>query len=521
MGCRRAHGVARWAIWSPGVLLFVLCGCALLPWNSFLDPTKVGRFGLDAHEGGIRRVLTARDTPPGIANATEPTPDDLAPTYEEYRLGPGDTVALNIPDLIAQGQPFQAVLEVSALGEIRVPEIGSIKVTGLTEAELEREVAARLKEAAILPRPTITAFLQVKRSRVVTVIGAVGQSGTYPIGEPDLRLLDVLGMIGDVSPNVKKMYVIRRESGKAGELPAGPAPTAPASAPWVIPPPGAEGAAPGGLMTTAGTALQEPGQAPAKKELEEVLTPPAKSRPATGEAVRSSQPAFGPIIFDPQTGQVIEPPPQEPRVEAPAAPRAPEQAPEKARLEEPFDWSNIESYELEQRVIAIDVGELKAGNARYNIAVRNRDVVNVPVDTGVFYMMGEIQRPGVYAFGGRDITIKQSLAIAGGFTPLAWPQRCELIRREPGTDKQTTLTVDLDAIYYGLQEDLYLRDDDVVNIGTHVVAPFLFVIRNSFRFTYGFGFVYDRNFADVDSYGQKVNPQILAEQRRAQRGLSF
>jgi hypothetical protein len=53
------------------------------------------------------------------------------------------------------------------------------------------------------------------------------------------------------------------------------------------------------------------------------------------------------------------------------------------------------------------------------------------------------------------------------------------------------------------------------------VAPFLFVIRNSFRFTYGFGFVYDRNFADKDSYSSKINPEVLEQQRRAQRGLPF
>ncbi len=194
---------------------------------------------------------------------------------------------------------------------------------------------------------------------------------------------------------------------------------------------------------------------------------------------------------------------------------------EPLKLEEPFEWEKAEGLGLEQRVIAIDLTELRNGNARYNVVVRDRDVINVPIDTGLFYIMGEVNRPGVFAFGGREITVKQALAICGGFSAMAWPQRCELVRREPGTDKQFTRSVNLDAIFAGLDEDFYLRDDDILNVGSHLVAPFLFVIRNSFRFTYGFGFVYDRNFADKDSYGSRINPEIVEQQRRSQRGLPF
>jgi len=66
-----------------------------------------------------------------------------------------------------------------------------------------------------------------------------------------------------------------------------------------------------------------------------------------------------------------------------------------------------------------------------------------------------------------------------------------------------------------------LKDDDIVNVGSNIITPFLFVIRNSFRFTYGFGFVYDRNFADRDSYNARVNPEAAAALRRQLRGLPF
>ena len=556
MGCLRALCATLRGRPLAGVLLVSLFGCAMVPPNSFIDPTKVGRFGLDSQEGGIRRVLTPRDTPPGLASATDPTPEDLVAVYEDYRLMSGDVVAVSIEDLLTGGRPFAAALQVSNLGEIRIPELGSIRVVGLTEQELEQEIGARLKEAGLLPKPVVVAAMQLRRGRIFTVLGAVAAPGAYQIADPDLRLLDAVGMAGDVGATAKRIYVIRRGSAAGTETPSEPVPTPPAQKELVIPPPVDQDAPPGGLMTMCGTgrlpaeqgrsagtaeilsadrnAAQEP---PTKQELADIMSPATKQSPAgdgrvtpvTQKTDQASKPVFQPLIFDPQTGRVMQAEPEAPqrgvgRASAPAnQPPAPvaRELPSEERLEKPFDWENVEESQFEQRVIAIDVTELKNGNPRYNVVVRDRDVVNVPIDTGVFYMMGEVNRPGVYAFGGRDITIKQALAIVGGFSAMAWPQRCEVIRREPGTDKQLTMTVNLDAIWAGMEEDFFLRDDDIVNVGTHIVAPFLYVIRNSFRFTYGFGFVYDRNFADKDSYGGRTNPETLAEQRRALRGLSF
>ena len=526
MGCRRALSGATGRRLSVGALLMALCGCAMVPPNSFIDPTKVGRFGIDAQEGGIRRILSPRETPPGQANAVEPTPDDLVAQYTDYRLVPGDILSITIQDLLESGRPYQAGVEVSTLGEIRVPEVGSFKVLGLTEQEIEQEIATRLSEAKILPRPVVIVTVQQKRGRMFSIIGAVRQYGPYPITDPDLRLLEAIGMGADISANADRCYVIRQGTAPTGAAPKAPVPEVPRAREQVIPPPADEGSGPrGGMLSSVGRGAvgggvgQEP---PTRAELADVMAVPStQAKPATRATGPGSEPGFPPIIFDPQTGQVLEmtrpaPPTEAPRAEAP--PAAP---PTKQSFEKPFDWDEAQELGFEQRVIAIDLKELKAGNPRYNIVVRNRDVIHIPFDTSVFYVMGEVNRPGVYGFSGREITVKQALAICGGFTQLAWPQRCDLIRREPGTDKQVTRTVNLDAIFAGLEDDFFLRDDDILNVGTHFVAPFLFVIRNSFRFTYGFGFVYDRNFADQDAVAGKPNPQTVQEAKRAARGLPF
>ena len=77
--------------------------------------------------------------------------------------------------------------------------------------------------------------------------------------------------------------------------------------------------------------------------------------------------------------------------------------------------------------------------------------------------------------------------------------------------------INLDAILAGDQPDFFLRPNDIINVGSTAVAPFLATIRNSFRMSYGFGFVYDRNFADQYSYTARINPQTIDQSRRAQR----
>lgn len=525
MGLRGALSRASGIAVCLGMLLPGLSGCAML--NGFLDPTKVGSFPLEYKESGIRRILTPRDTPPGPPNASEPTPEDLVPVFADYRLAPGDIVALSIQDLYQTGLPHQVALDISPTGNLRVPQLGSVKVAGLTEVEVEDELAARFRDAGILPEPDVQVFMQTRRRRTFVVRGLVGQAGVYPIGDPDTRMLDVIGLARDIGSSVLKIYVIRRGSAIGGDEVVEPFAEQPAADELIIEPPVDDEDFEVDFSAAGLVAYQEPPpeRQPEREheqeraDLEAVIAPgPATQPDERGTPAEEAEPPFPPLIFDPQTGELVEgtPPPEaEPAPEEPTA-LFPEMEPE-----EPFDWDDVPGLELEQRVIEIDVRALLAGDPRYNIVIRDRDVINVPVDTGVFYLMGEVNRPGVYAFSGRDITIKQAIAMCGGFSPLAWPQRCEIIRHEPGTDKQLTIPVNLDALFAGLEYDLFLRDDDIINVGTHFVSPFLFVIRNSFRFTYGFGFVYDRNFADKDAYGAKQNPQSRADQEKARSGLPF
>ena len=155
---------------------------------------------------------------------------------------------------------------------------------------------------------------------------------------------------------------------------------------------------------------------------------------------------------------------------------------------------------IRTRLIRIPVEKLLAGDPRFNIIIEPGDTINVPVDIiGEFAIMGNVNRSGYIDITGRPMTLKMAIAAAGGLGPLAVPKNVEVIRRI-GTAREEIVLVDLDRIASGEQPDFFIKPNDLINVGTDPAARWRAVLRNAFRATYGFGFVYDRNFADID-YG--------------------
>jgi hypothetical protein len=158
------------------------------------------------------------------------------------------------------------------------------------------------------------------------------------------------------------------------------------------------------------------------------------------------------------------------------------------------------------RLIRIPADKLSIGDPRYNIIIKPGDSIFVPVDIiGEFYVTGNVNKTGTVLLTGRPMTLKQAIAAAGGLGPLAWPKRCEIVRRI-GRAHEEIVMVNLDKIASGETPDFFIKPNDLINVGTHATARWRAVLRNAFRATYGFGFVYDRNFANQDFFGQTFNP---------------
>jgi hypothetical protein len=175
---------------------------------------------------------------------------------------------------------------------------------------------------------------------------------------------------------------------------------------------------------------------------------------------------------------------------------------------EPMPTTTEGGFQFEPPAVPTDVRVIKVpyqqlndnGDMRYNIVIRPGDIIWVPNPViGEYYMGGHVQRVGVYSLTARKITLKQAVVGAGMLDQLAIPQRTQIVRRLEGQDREVFTTVDLAKIFAGEQPDIYLKPEDNVMVGTNFVAPFIAAVRNGFRITYGFGFLYDRNYFDTNN----------------------
>jgi len=95
-----------------------------------------------------------------------------------------------------------------------------------------------------------------------------------------------------------------------------------------------------------------------------------------------------------------------------------------------------------------------------NVPVQAGDVINVP-QAGMYFVDGAVHRPGSYPIG-RNYTVTQALAAAGGLDPeLADSDSVTIYRRRSPTDMDT-IPVNIDEVLALKSPDLQVQPDDVI-----------------------------------------------------------
>lgn len=112
------------------------------------------------------------------------------------RLGAGDTVRIQVfqnPDLTLETR-------VQESGSISYPLIGSVKLAGLSVVEAEKVIAAALKTGGFMQLPQVTITTVQSRRKQVSVLGAVGRPGQFPLDAINTKLSDMVAIAGGISP---------------------------------------------------------------------------------------------------------------------------------------------------------------------------------------------------------------------------------------------------------------------------------------------------------------------------------
>jgi protein involved in polysaccharide export with SLBB domain len=487
--------------------------------NSWLDPTQMGDFRREATLD-IRTSLSIQDTPSGIPGASDPIPEDLVPIYEEYKYGPGDSLGIRIFELLASNTETGLQANIDDIGTITLPVLGQIRVSGMTRNEITEEIKTQLAQRqVIVTDPVVIVEPAVRRGLTFVLFGATPGPNVYPVPRPNTSLLEALNIAGGFPETATEVYIIRNPlSNAAQEASDSLQSKKKATATETLARANSHNRQPT-FTFSDGVTGGSGGTPPSQQQKDELIEAAAGTRnpksdlsleqQAPGDA--SSQPRW---VFTAE-GEWIETDAPASRPDADSTPYntiandqdASTQPPVDEGAEPAIDWERLAGDDAVSRVIRVDAEALRNGDPRQNIIVRGGDKIRILAgEVGEYYMMGQVSRPGAYSLTGRRITLKTAIASAGNLAPLAWPNRCTVYRRYG--DREEMHQVNLDAIFAGKENDLLLKNNDLILVGTHPAASFLAVIRNAFRLTYGFGFVYDRNFADIDSFSGQPNPAV-------------
>jgi polysaccharide export outer membrane protein len=498
-----------------GIALCVLnSGCG----DKFFDPTQIGRFRpVPAVNVILDSLGVADEKPSEWTGAEDPKPIDIMVFEDDYTFAPGDVIRVSIFELLQQGGTYINDFVVTETGRISIPEVGIVDVAGLTESQLEEEIR-QILSPGILKEPLVTVISLTSERRTYSILGnGVPSPGRFRIPRYDFRLNDALAVSGVAAQfNISYIYVTRTVTGRDVAYGQYEQPSQPPAAEEQIEIPEGEMLE----IIAPRAALQRPASrlvittaemATEYDDLVDAALPAGfkqerqwiDDNSADEQADVSAGPGIemeaGRIEWVFRDGKWVpvavgEPRPRREYPERVEEPRPAERP--RAPVPEEFDWEQVGVGGVQTRVIKVPSDKLAGGDARYNIVIRPGDTIHVPLDViGEFAIMGNVNAQGYINLTGRPMTLKMAIAAAGGLGPLAWPKRCEVTRRV-GKNREETVLVDLDKIARGEEPDFFIKPNDLINVGTHPTSRWRAVLRNAFRATYGFGFIYDRNFAD-------------------------
>ncbi len=315
----------------------------------------------------------------------------------DYVIGSGDLVSIEVFDV----RELSRDVRVSETGTIALPLLPvRLHVAGLTEIQLEQKIAEVLEANGLVLRPQVSVSVKERKSKPITVIGAVGRPMVYQAVRP-VTLLEVLSEAGGISNDAGSTVIIRRTIAKpsAGTDSDAGSPETPAQTSETGPPKPA--------TETSGSVFPPVTPAPSQDP-----------KPAQGDGAQQS---------------------------APPANSAPP------------DLSG------EPVTITVDLNELlDTADPKYNIPLEGGDVVMVPRG-GIVYVVGAVDRPGGFVLSNdrQQMSALKVLSLAGGLRRTARSDHAAILRKD-ARGKQQQVTVDLKKILARKSEDVPLYPSDIL-----------------------------------------------------------
>ncbi|SRR6266481_6000856 len=185
-------------IFIHAVALCGITGAAVLP--------------VQAQDGNLKSSNTDNAKTSDTARPSEPAKmADIVPS--EYIVGESDVIRVNV---WKEPEVSQTVV-VRTDGNISLPLINEVRVSGMTPIQIQIMVAEKLKN--FLNNPQVTVTVTDIRSKRAFITGEVVRPGTYALNA-QTTILQLIAQAGGFTPFAKKdgIVVLRTEDGKQSRL---------------------------------------------------------------------------------------------------------------------------------------------------------------------------------------------------------------------------------------------------------------------------------------------------------------
>jgi polysaccharide export outer membrane protein len=299
----------------------------------------------------------------------------------EYIVGEGDVL-----QFVVQGNPeLTTSVRVSREGQIRLPLVGQVYVSGIALPRIADIVAGRLANGYLVD-PQVSISVQEYRTLKATIIGMVNRTGVYDFRDR-LTFLELLSRAGGLSPDADGNAVVTSRAGEVRTVDLR------------------------GLLTLGNVALDieiRDGDnvfiaAAPKFSVSGEVRRPGDYRLEKGLTALRALNLAGGVLPDAETRAVIT------------------------------------SRSGESR--AIDLQALMApGGAATDVELRDGDGIFIAA-AGRFYITGEVRRPGDYRLEDGATTLR-AVTLAGGFSERAATDRIKVIRTEDGQERVVEVGAD-------------------------------------------------------------------------------
>lgn len=126
-------------------------------------------------------------------------------TIDEYIIGPGDVLDI----VVLKDDNLTREVTVDKDGNITLPYIKEVAVSGLTSQQAAELIANKLKEGNFLIEPQMTVSVKERLSQKVMVFGVVKRPGVYHL-KGKTFVLDLISQIGNVEQLGSKITILRK-----------------------------------------------------------------------------------------------------------------------------------------------------------------------------------------------------------------------------------------------------------------------------------------------------------------------